>query len=285
MYQGDTRSLRPITLEWESMNGVENYQVLWDNGWGGVNFRPAQDINQLSMTPALVTKYEHTVLEDKWTIQYRVRACNSCGCSDSEILVVQCRSETNKPGVMQPVTSTLGPDCDVRFTWYEPNEDGGEPITGYKIEVQGADGQYHIMQSCSNQPLRNRGVMNCNVSMSELSAAPFFLQSGDSVMVSGKAYNSNGYSTDRSVAQGGVRMQSTGLDAPHLRIEGVPRDYINLAWTDIANAQKYEVEWDQGMAWDVDSMITWVPYRKSLDGGFSSDTTQLPTMRVNFDAP
>jgi hypothetical protein len=29
---------------------------------------------------------------------------------------------------------------------------------------------------------------------------------------------------------------TTGLSAPHLRLEGVPRDYINLAWTDIPNS-------------------------------------------------
>jgi hypothetical protein len=276
------RNLRPITLEWERANGVDTYQVLWDFGWGGVNFRPAQDINQAEMGAAQVTTYQHNVLEDTWTIQYRVRACNTCGCTDSDILVVKCQASTNKPGRMQPVTSTLGPDCDVKFTWYEPNENGGEPITGYKIEVQGNDGTYHALAGCSNQPARD--VMHCNVSMSELSGAPFYLDSGASVLVTGRAYNANGYCPDRSMAQGGVRMQSTGLDAPHLRIEGVPRDYINLAWTDISGAQKYEVEWDQGREWSALTPMTWVPYRKSLDGAaFSSDTTQLPTMRINFD--
>jgi len=71
-------------------------------------------------------------------------------------------------------------------------------------------------------------------------------------------------------------MQTTGLDAPHLRLEGVPRDYINLAWTDIPNASSYKVEWDQGR-----DGLNWVTYSKSLDG-FGSDYTQLPTMRINF---
>lgn len=140
------REIRPVALEWERQNGADTYQVLWDFGWGGVNFWPAQDISQTEMTPTVDNVYNHNVLDDKWTIQYRVRACNGCGCTDSEVLVIQCQEATNKPGVMQPVTSTLGAECDVRFTWYPPTQDGGAPVTSYKIDVQGSNGQYHTMQ-------------------------------------------------------------------------------------------------------------------------------------------
>ena len=36
-----TRQVRPVDLEWERQNGADSYQVLWDFGWGGVNFWPA----------------------------------------------------------------------------------------------------------------------------------------------------------------------------------------------------------------------------------------------------
>ena len=279
------RQVRPIELEWEKQTDGDNYQVLWDFGWGGVNFWPAQDVTQTEMIASDVNKYNHNVLDEKWTIQYRVRACNTCGCTDSEVLVIQCQEATNKPGVMQPVTSTLGAECDVRFTWFPPSVDGGEPVTGYKIDVQGANGQYNTMQACSQVTLRD--VMSCTVNMSDLSSAPFYLKSGDPIMVSGRAMNANGWCPDRSVAQGGVRMMTTGLDAPHLRIEGVPRDRINLAWTDIPSASKYEVEWDAGKEWDSTTPMVWTTYRKSIDllPQIGSDYTQLPTMSIDFENP
>jgi hypothetical protein len=175
---------------------------------------------------------------------------------------------------MSPVASTLGADCDVRFTWYAPTTDGGQPITSYKIEVQDKMGSFQRLNSCSSTPMR--GAMSCTVSMSTLSAAPFNLGSGDAILVTGRAQNGSGYS-DRSTASGGVRMMTTGLDAPHLRLEGVPATYINLAWTEIPNANQYEVEWDGGESWS--SNIVWRPYKASLDGA-SSDTTRLPNMRV-----
>jgi hypothetical protein len=217
----------------------------------------------------------HKVLPDQWTIQYKIRAINACGFTDSEILTVRCREETNQPGVMSPVASTLGADCDVRFTWYAPAENGGEDITAYKIEVQAANGQYQRLNSCSSTPMR--GAMSCTVSMSTLSNSPFNLQSGDAILVSGKAQNANGWTNDRSAAQGGVRMMTTGLDAPHLRLEGVPSNYINLAWTDIPNANHYVVEWDQGYDWA--STIAWTTYDAKTDGALT-DYTRLPSMKI-----
>lgn len=123
--------------------------------------------------------------------------------------------------------------------------------------------------------------MSCIVNMSDLTSAPFYLKSGDPIMVAGRAMNANGLAAERSVAQGAVRMMTTGLDAPHLRIEGVPRERINLAWTDIPSASKYEVEWDQGKPWDANTPMVWTTYRKSIDAG-GSDYTQLPTMSIDF---
>jgi len=228
------------------------------------------------MVPSIATTYSHKVLDEQWTIQYKVRASNSCGYTDSDVLTVLCQEATNKPGKMSPVTSTLGTNCNVQFTWYAPSDDGGESITSYKIEVQGAGASYFTISSCSSVPIRD--TMSCSVNMSDLSGSPFFLQSGAPIMVVGRAYNANGWCDQRSNAQGSVEMMTTGLDAPHLRLEGVPREYITLAWTDIPSASSYEIEWDQGK-----DGLNWVKYRRGLELQYDTDDTQLPTMRIQYD--
>ena len=117
---GANTEVRPLALAWNRPAGADSdvtYQVLWDFGWGGVNFWPAQDINAEVLEASALLSLTHKVLDDKATIQYKIRARNDCGYTDSEILLVQCAEETNSPSVMSSVASTLGADCDVRFTW------------------------------------------------------------------------------------------------------------------------------------------------------------------------
>jgi len=124
--------------------------------------------------PSDKNNYSHNVLDETWTIQYKIRAFNTCGYTDSDVLEIVCAEHTNKPGKMSPVISTLGSNCNVQFTWYPPADDGGEPISNYRIELQTAGGQYQPLSSCSSIPVRD-DVMSCSVNMSDLAASPFFL--------------------------------------------------------------------------------------------------------------
>jgi hypothetical protein len=182
---------------------------MWDFGWGGSNFWPVQEMDKTEMAPvtgrpvtAGISTYSHDVLDDNWTIQYKLRAKNSCGYTDSTVLTVLCKTNTQVPGRMSPVTSTVGSDCNVQFQWNAPSSNGGETITEYKIEVAGANSQYFPITACSNTFISSR--MSCTVGMAELSAHPINLRSGDSVSVVARAYNVNGWSVDRSAPQGGV---------------------------------------------------------------------------------
>jgi hypothetical protein len=87
-----------VALAWNRPAGAGSdvtYQVLWDFGWGGVNFWPAQDIDAIAMAFTADLTFVHSVLDEKTTVQYKIRAKNSCGYTDSEILVVRCAEETN----------------------------------------------------------------------------------------------------------------------------------------------------------------------------------------------
>jgi hypothetical protein len=95
---GVNTEVRPLALAWNRPAGAGSdvtYQVLWDFGWGGVNFWPAQDIDAIAMAFTADLTFVHSVLDEKTTVQYKIRAKNSCGYTDSEILVVRCDEETN----------------------------------------------------------------------------------------------------------------------------------------------------------------------------------------------
>ena len=88
-------------------------------------------------TGSTTTSYAHTGLTAGATRHYRVSAINSAGtgpASSSDSATTEAAPAT-KPMAPTGLTATADGQTEIDLSWTAPSDDGGEAITGYKIEV------------------------------------------------------------------------------------------------------------------------------------------------------
>ena len=83
------------------------------------------------------TFYEHSGLQPDTTLHYRVWARNDTGESDnpSNIASAETTVATSAPDPPTGLTATAQGQDQIDLSWTAPSDDGGSPITGYKIEM------------------------------------------------------------------------------------------------------------------------------------------------------
>ena len=82
-------------------------------------------------TPA--TRYSDDTLSPNTTRHYRVSAINGAGTGDPSNVASATTSAT-VPGAPTGLTATAKDTARIDIAWRTPEEDGGSPITGYRIE-------------------------------------------------------------------------------------------------------------------------------------------------------
>ena len=80
------------------------------------------------------TTYEHSGLDPGDTRYYRVSAINRVGTSDPSN-VDNATTNTARPGAPKDLSATAVDSMQIDLAWNPPDDDGGSPITGYRIEM------------------------------------------------------------------------------------------------------------------------------------------------------
>ena len=85
-------------------------------------------------TESRAESYEHTGLDPGDTYYYRVSAINSDSTSGPSN-VANATTESERPGPPTDLDATAVDSTQINLAWNPPDDDGGSPITGYRIEM------------------------------------------------------------------------------------------------------------------------------------------------------
>ena len=89
-------------------------------------------------TGSAATAYSHTGLTPVSTRHYRVSAINTVGIGPASN-VAHATTEASPPGPPTNLTATANGTSRIDLFWTAPADDGGVPVTGYRIQVLTAD--------------------------------------------------------------------------------------------------------------------------------------------------
>ena len=96
--------------------------------------------------------YSHLDLKTDTQYSYKVYAINPAGTSSAsnEASAIPSTSSSppqpkEKPGPPRSLLATAFSSTQINLSWQPPSEDGGSPITGYKIEVKEGNGSYTVL--------------------------------------------------------------------------------------------------------------------------------------------
>ncbi len=123
-----------ITLSWAAPS---------DNGGSSISaYQIEVSLNGTSGWTSLVentgsasTSYEHTGLTASSTRHYRVSARNSIGLSDPSDIISATTDPLSAPDAPTALSATAASETIINLAWTAPADDGGDQISGYKIEV------------------------------------------------------------------------------------------------------------------------------------------------------
>ena len=127
-----------VSLDWRDTAGATSYLVRWREGGAGNRLNEGSEV-QSSDADITVSDY------GKWVV--RVEACNDAGCGpgNSKSFTVKSAPEPTPEPTAEPTPEAKTPHQPqtltarqptrkaVTLTWTAPADDGGSPITGYKI--------------------------------------------------------------------------------------------------------------------------------------------------------
>ena len=133
------------------------------------------------------------------------------------------------PAQPLPPTTTWQPD-DVLISWTAPNN-GGSPITGYRISIVTSDGVTYQEDATHCDATQSTATV-CTVPVTALKSTPFSLDWGTSVYAKVVAINAYGDSSASDAGNGAII--TTSPDAPTSLTEVYEqrtKSTIGLAWT------------------------------------------------------
>jgi len=141
-----------IDLIWNSPTSDGGSQI---TGYK-IEYKIAGDLsysNLVSNTGNATTKYSHTGLKTGTKYTYRVYAINSVGASSpsNEVSATPIISDSStpkeNPSPPRSLVATAVSQNQINLSWQAPTNDGGDPISGYKIEAREGTDNYKVVSS------------------------------------------------------------------------------------------------------------------------------------------
>ena len=108
-------------------------------------------------TGSTSTSYAHSGLDADSTRHYRVSAINSVGtgtASDTDSATTAAATEPGKP---TGLTATADGQTEIDLAWTAPSDDGGSPITGYKVQWKAAANSWDTPADVSEAAVTGTG--------------------------------------------------------------------------------------------------------------------------------
>ncbi len=136
-----------INLFWSAPNdgqsSITGYKIEYRVGSGSYSVL-------VSNTASASTTYSHTGLTTDQTYTYHVYAINSIGTSASSSEASATPTSTSSganPGAPTDLTAVPASPTQVNLSWVTPSNNGGYPITGYRIEYRVGSSSYTTLVS------------------------------------------------------------------------------------------------------------------------------------------
>ena len=213
------------------------------------------------------TSHTHTGLLAGSTRHYRVSAINRVGVGEPS-RVVGAKTESSVPGAPTALSAQAVGTSRIDLSWTAPDHDGGERITGYRIEISANEG---VSWSDEVANTNNPATRFTDVTDLEPGATRHYRVS---------AINSLGTGAPSMIAV--ARTEASVPDAPTgLQATAVDPTSINLAWTAPAYdggdpITGYRIEASQdGAAWADRVANTGVTSTTFLDSGLEPGSTRF----------
>ena len=227
--------------------------------------------DRVANTGTTTASYSHTGLSAGTTRYYRVSAINSVGTgAASNVVDATTDDATTVPGAPTSLTATASGTSTINLSWTAPADNGGSPITGYRIEFSSNGGT-----SWTNR-VANTGTTTTTYSHTGLSAGTtrhYRVSAINSVGTGAASGTANATTDDAAPAEPGA---PTGLTAT---ASGTTT--INLTWNAPSNdggasvsGYKIEVSSNGGTSWSNREANTNSTSTSYAHTGLSAGTTR-----------
>jgi fibronectin type 3 domain-containing protein len=131
-------STNSITVSWNTSPGATSYHIYRSTSSSG-------PFPMVGTTPA--TSYTDTGLSAGTTYYYEVSAANSGGNSAPSSPVSATTVSATTPQPPTGLTATTFSSSQINLSWTAPSNNGGSPITGYKIERSNSGSSWSTLVS------------------------------------------------------------------------------------------------------------------------------------------
>lgn len=199
-----------------------DHAVFYDNAIGDGTFEEL-------VTGISGFSYTATGLTQGSTYQFKVKVRNAYGFSFfSNVITVLAAQVPAQP--VAPVTTWHGDGFDyVVVTWTAP-DDGGSPITGYKLTLKQKDLVYS--SDLTHCDMSSSTLTTCTLPVTALRSTPFLLEWGDSVFA--KVIATNLYGDSVESVEGNGAYITINPDPPTSLVEDYSqrtKSTLGLVWT------------------------------------------------------
>ncbi len=245
-----------VNLSWTapSNNGgsaISGYKIEAKSGSGSYSVL-------VSNTASTSTTYSHTGLTTGTVYTYKVSAINSVGTgsASSEVSATPTSSSSaTVPGAPASLTATSASSTQNNLSWTAPSNNGGYPITGYKIEYRVGSGSYSVLVS-------NTASTSTTYSHTGLSAGQTYVY---------RVFAINSIGTGSASAESSTTPSSSSIPSAPIGLTATTASptQINLSWSPPSNSggaaiTGYKIEVKKG----TDSYETLVSNTQSTSTSF-----------------